>query len=62
MTNTRLALAGSAAAALALATVPTAHGQSATMEKCFGVALAGENDCAAGPGTTCSFGFVMTRA
>jgi uncharacterized membrane protein len=23
------------------------------MEKCFGVALAGENDCAAGPGTTC---------
>jgi uncharacterized membrane protein len=24
------------------------------MEKCFGVALAGENDCAAGPGTTCA--------
>jgi uncharacterized membrane protein len=23
-------------------------------EKCFGVALAGENDCAAGPGTTCA--------
>jgi uncharacterized membrane protein len=23
------------------------------MEKCFGVALAGQNDCAAGPGTTC---------
>jgi uncharacterized membrane protein len=23
------------------------------MEKCFGVALKGENDCAAGPGTTC---------
>ena len=22
-------------------------------EKCFGVALAGQNDCAAGPGTTC---------
>ena len=22
--------------------------------KCFGVALAGENDCAAGPGTTCA--------
>ena len=24
------------------------------MEKCFGVSLAGENDCAAGPGTTCA--------
>jgi uncharacterized membrane protein len=23
------------------------------MEKCFGVAMAGQNDCAAGPGTTC---------
>ena len=24
------------------------------MEMCFGVALAGKNDCAAGPGTTCA--------
>lgn len=24
------------------------------MEKCFGVALAGQNDCKAGPGTTCA--------
>jgi hypothetical protein len=24
------------------------------MEKCFGVALKGKNDCAAGPGTTCA--------
>jgi uncharacterized membrane protein len=24
------------------------------MEKCYGVAKAGENDCAAGPGTTCA--------
>jgi len=23
------------------------------MEKCYGVALKGQNDCAAGPGTTC---------
>ncbi|BDI60059.1 DUF2282 domain-containing protein [Qipengyuania nanhaisediminis] len=23
-------------------------------EKCYGVALAGENDCSAGPGTSCS--------
>ena len=24
------------------------------MEHCYGVALAGENDCAAGPGTSCA--------
>ncbi|MDR5858877.1 DUF2282 domain-containing protein [Halomonas eurihalina] len=24
------------------------------MEKCYGVALAGQNDCKAGPGTTCA--------
>jgi uncharacterized membrane protein len=24
------------------------------MERCYGIALAGENDCAAGPGTTCA--------
>ena len=27
---------------------------AAKMEKCYGVALAGKNDCAAGPGTTCA--------
>jgi uncharacterized membrane protein len=27
--------------------------QDKGMEKCFGVALKGQNDCAAGPGTTC---------
>ena len=27
---------------------------AADQEKCFGVALAGKNDCAAGPGTTCA--------
>ncbi len=26
----------------------------AEMEKCYGVAKAGQNDCAAGPGTTCA--------
>ena len=47
------------AAALALAlgaafaSLP-AHAQSADKEKCFGVALKGKNDCAAGPGTTCA--------
>ena len=28
--------------------------KNAATEKCFGVALAGKNDCAAGAGTTCA--------
>ncbi len=48
-----LALAGSVAMALSFAGAPGAvHADE--MEKCYGVALAGENDCAAGPGTTCA--------
>jgi uncharacterized membrane protein len=31
-----------------------AAAQSKAMEKCYGVAKAGQNDCAAGPGTSCS--------
>lgn len=46
-----LALAGAMAAALTAHTTPA---QAQEMEKCFGVAMAGENDCAAGPGTTCA--------
>ena len=43
--------------ALGLATLATSAHAEATkkpMEKCYGVALAGKNDCAAGPGTTCA--------
>lgn len=47
-----LALAASIAAAIGGIAVP-ANAQDAT-EKCYGVALAGQNDCAAGPGTTCA--------
>lgn len=46
-----LTLAASIAAALTLAS-GAAHAQS--MERCYGVSLAGQNDCAAGPGTTCA--------
>jgi uncharacterized membrane protein len=47
------------AVALALAlgaafTAMPAAAQSADKEKCYGVALKGKNDCAAGPGTTCA--------
>lgn len=46
-----VAVAASVAAALVShATTATA----AEKEKCYGVSLAGENDCAAGPGTTCA--------
>jgi uncharacterized membrane protein len=33
-----------------------AHAEDAKkpMEKCYGVSLAGHNDCAAGPGTSCA--------
>lgn len=46
-------LAGALATAAMLLAQPAAA-QDAAREKCFGVALAGENDCAAGPGTTCA--------
>ena len=51
-TATTLIVASAMSAALGmLASEPS---QAADMEKCYGVALAGENDCAAGPGTTCA--------
>jgi len=47
-----LAVAGAIAAALtATSTVPAA---AAAKEKCYGVSLAGQNDCKAGAGTTCA--------
>jgi uncharacterized membrane protein len=46
-----LAIAASLASALAGIAVPAAAEEN---EKCFGVALAGQNDCAAGEGTTCA--------
>ncbi|MFV0386773.1 DUF2282 domain-containing protein [Paracoccus sp. (in: a-proteobacteria)] len=55
--NSKLATA--IAAAISLSAV-AAHADDAKkadmgkMEKCYGVAMAGQNDCAAGPGTTCA--------
>lgn len=45
-------VAGAVAAAVAAGNVSPANAQA--KEKCFGVSLAGQNDCAAGPGTTCA--------
>jgi uncharacterized membrane protein len=47
-----LALAASLTTALTLAAAPAAA--QGAKEKCYGVALKGQNDCAAGPGTTCA--------
>ena len=47
-----MAIASAVTAALAAHTTTAA--QAAETEKCFGVSLAGKNDCAAGAGTTCA--------
>lgn len=46
-----LPLLGAVATALALQAAPA---DARKKEKCFGIAKAGENGCAAGPGTTCA--------
>ncbi len=51
-TTKSLALMGAVAAAAT--TFAAAPASAQAMEKCYGISLAGENDCAAGPGTTCA--------
>ncbi len=51
---TAAALAGSLTAALVMVAAPASAQQKADKERCYGVSLAGKNDCAAGPGTTCA--------
>lgn len=56
--DSRLLIGAAIATALAtgLLTAPTSAQEKAAQakEKCYGVALKGQNDCAAGPGTTCA--------
>ena len=43
--------------ALAVAAAVASHATAVSaqpQEKCYGISLAGENDCKAGPGTTCA--------
>ncbi len=53
MSNTMqtIALAGAVATAIAAHTTSVS---AAEQEKCYGVSLAGQNDCKAGAGTTCA--------
>lgn len=54
-TGIAAAAATLATAALLAASPASAAGEKAgAMEKCYGVALKGKNDCKAGPGTTCA--------
>ncbi|MEW8026019.1 MAG: DUF2282 domain-containing protein [Candidatus Thiodiazotropha sp.] len=51
-TTTSAIVAGAITSALALSSMSVAN--AADTEKCYGVAKAGKNDCAAGPGTSCA--------
>jgi uncharacterized membrane protein len=53
MPSNPAAIAAALALTLAVGAANAADSQSAT-EKCYGVALAGKNDCKAGPGTSCA--------
>ena len=51
--TTSLAIAAALSSALAAVAV-SSPSQAAGKEKCYGIALKGQNDCAAGAGTTCA--------
>jgi len=58
MNKAQLMVASTLVAAFSLPVLTSAQSGPAPTpkfehEKCFGVALKGQNDCAAGPGTTC---------
>lgn len=48
------AAAAALAAAATMTLTATASEAAGAKEKCYGVSLAGKNDCAAGPGTSCA--------
>ncbi len=54
--NKKLLIGTAVASALTVAatTSSVAMAGDKKMEKCYGVAKAGKNDCAAGPGTSCA--------
>lgn len=54
MTKTHAAFAATLALALVGGAAHAAEQNKPAMEKCYGVAKAGHNDCKAGAGTTCA--------
>jgi uncharacterized membrane protein len=52
--TTAATLALALGAALTLSTLAAAADDMADQQKCYGVALKGQNDCKAGAGTTCA--------
>ncbi|MEX0308940.1 MAG: DUF2282 domain-containing protein [Tateyamaria sp.] len=54
MSKTMKSVALVGAVAAAMTAHATTSAEAAAKEKCYGISLAGENDCAAGPGTTCA--------
>jgi uncharacterized membrane protein len=54
MTKTHAAFAATLALGLVADSAHAADQAKPAMEKCYGVALAGKNDCKAGAGTTCA--------
>ncbi|MFO1175982.1 MAG: DUF2282 domain-containing protein [Paracoccaceae bacterium] len=52
--NMKTLIAATSLAAALAAPLATPAAADGAKEKCFGVALAGQNDCAAGAGTTCA--------
>jgi len=55
MTN-KVLINGAIAAAITIAAVTSldVEAKGKKLEKCYGVAKAGQNDCKAGPGTSCA--------
>jgi uncharacterized membrane protein len=49
-----IALVGAAAAVVSTASLASPVKPQPNKDKCFGISLAGKNDCAAGAGTTCA--------
>ena len=54
MKLTNLVVAGALSAFAATAAMAGPVKAKANSEKCYGISLAGKNDCAAGPGTSCA--------
>ncbi|HYD37901.1 MAG TPA: DUF2282 domain-containing protein [Allosphingosinicella sp.] len=55
MKPAQIAVTAAALAALSAATATAAPVKpQPNSEKCYGISLAGKNDCAAGPGTSCA--------